>query len=113
MNSPDGRWKGSKWARRAREGLFTSPISDVRHNASVRQLYGQQALLQTAIAGVPSSRSNSSGEEQYDDNDQENSSEPDAGMTKTIAITAEAATKTAKQVNNKDDNEDGSERHSY
>jgi hypothetical protein len=78
-----------------------------------RQPCGQQALLQTATAGVRPFRSNPASEEQYDDNDQEDSSEADAGMTKTIAIPAEAATKTAKQENNKDDNEDGSERHSY
>jgi hypothetical protein len=81
--------------------------------ATVKQPCGQQALLQTATIGVPPFRSNSAGEEQHDDNDQEDSAEADAGMTKTIAVPAEAATETTEQVNDKDDNEDGSERHSY
>ena len=104
MNSPDGRWKGSKRAYRAHEDLFKIPISGVRHKAPVSQPQGQQALLQTATAGVPPYRSNSPGEEQHDDNDQEDPAHADASMTKTIAIPAKAATKTAKQVNNKDDN---------
>jgi hypothetical protein len=109
----DGRWKGSKLAHQARKDLFTNPISDVWHKTSFRLPYAQQALLQTATAGAPPSRSNSAGQKQYDDDDKEDSAHANAGMAKTIAIPAEAATKTAKQVNNKDDNKDGSERHNY
>jgi hypothetical protein len=68
-------------------------IGEIGHTkASVKQPCGQQALPQTATAGVPPFRSNPAGEEQHDDNDQEDSAEADAGMTKTIAIPAEAAT---------------------
>ena len=56
-------------------------------------------------------RSNAASEQQCNNNDQEDAADTNSGMTKTVSIPAKSATEAAKQVNDKNDNENGSERY--
>jgi hypothetical protein len=64
-------------------------------------LMKQKDALNSRCSFCP--RSNATGEQQYNDNDQENAADADPGVTKTVTIPAKPTTEAAKQVNDEND----------
>jgi hypothetical protein len=96
------------------EGLSGTEAGRRLHDAG-RNVVAEPARhhIATKIRTFADSSAGSDPPKQYqnDDDDQNRTNEPDATVTKTVAVAAEAATEATKQENDEDDNEDESQRH--